>query len=35
MENIFIGTDPLEYRADGTLKRINMASEGPFNEMDE
>jgi len=26
--------DTLEYRADGTIKRINMTSEGPFNEMD-
>ncbi|MNK87395.1 Xylosidase/arabinosidase [compost metagenome] len=26
--------DKLEYRADGTIKRINMTSEGPFNEID-
>jgi len=25
--------DTLEYRADGTIKRINMTSEGPFNEI--
>lgn len=26
--------DTLEYRADGTIKRINMTSEGPFNEIE-